>query len=103
VAELALVHHAERAHERLVGCIVCGCGVITSPSVVAAGSRAIGEHAEQRVALGEDAGQVVAVDDQDRADVALLHQARGLDDRRGPRDDDRGRPCDDRCAACGSA
>src|SRR2546426_10745326 len=37
---------------------------------------ALGEHAEQRVALGEDAGEPAALDDQQRADAVALHQLR---------------------------
>ena len=73
MAELALVHDPQRAHERLVR--VDRLRLRASSRRPASSRRiaAAAQHAEQRVALGEDADEPRAVDDQQRADVLPLH------------------------------
>src|SRR5713226_6260424 len=82
VPEFAFVHQVERMPERPVG---RDGARIRRHDLGQAGLRrvaALGEHAEQRVALGEDAGQPAALRDQQRADAVALHQLRRRRDAR---------------------
>src|SRR2546430_7532625 len=76
VPELAFVHQVQRVPERPVG---RDGARIQRHDLGKVGLRrvaALGEHAEQRVALGENAGEPAALHDQQRADAMALHQLR---------------------------
>src|SRR5207302_4650018 len=76
VPELAFVHQVERVPERPVR---RDGARIRRHHLGKMGLRRVatlGEHAKQRVALGEDAGEPAALHDQQRADAMALHQLR---------------------------
>ena len=83
MAKPAFVHQHQRVAERLFridGPRIAGHDIADRSRI---GIEAVREHANQGVPLGEDPDQLLALDDENRADVSRGHQLCGLcDDRR---------------------